>query len=269
MLHAFRSYSCVAGLVLVQFAAGAPTSPSEWRYYTPILPPQIRAFRPGEADRMLARFCETPVYAEGGVGQTCTVLRLGARFSDLGSRFHPKGVIFGHFLEAGSDDAAISGWSFEGHPGRGGGALLLSKRAGAWIPIWYRSAMIIDVCEKIALGSGREILLCEDEDSGMGHAVHDLYPVDFKHPSDPRHSLLARAESFKDECVEQKQVLRGIHWRADRQEFSVEVDTTEWSRLSTESYCKDYPKQRPGTLRLTFAVGPDGLNRVEPEPGAK
>lgn len=257
------------GLVPVQFAAGAPISPSEWRYYTPVLSPQIRAFRQGEADRILARFCETPIQPVRGVGPGCTTRQLGARFSDIvDDQFFPKGVVFGHFLGPGSDDAAVSGWSAESPPYRWGGTLLLSRRGSAWIPIWYRSAMTTDVCEKIALAGGREILLCEDEDSGMGNQVHDLYPVDLKHPSDPRRSLLARADSYKDVCLERRQVLRRLRWRADRQEFSVEVDTTGWSR-STEPYCEGYPTRRPATLRLSFEVGPDGLHKVEPEPPEK
>jgi len=43
---------------------------------------------------------------------------------------------------------------------------------------------VVDSCEKVALPDHREILLCEYEDGGMGHAFHYLYTVDFEHPSD-------------------------------------------------------------------------------------
>jgi hypothetical protein len=183
--------------------------------------------------------------------------------------FHPKSVVMGHFLEATSEDAAISGSSAEGHTDRWGGTLLLSKRGGAWVPIWYRSALIIDSCEKVVLSDRREVLLCEDEDSGMGHAFHYLYTVDLKHPSDLRRSVLAKADSFMDSCVSQKQVLKGLHWRADRQEFSVEIDTTDWDRLSTEPFCADYPKRRPASVRLTIGITPDGLRQVATSPSAQ
>lgn len=219
---------------------------------------------------MLARFCETPVRAVHGIDLTCTMRRLGPGFSDIVDRtFHPKGAIFGHFLAPESDDAAVSGSSAEGHPSRWGGTLLLSRRGGAWIPIWYRSALIIDSCEKVAMPDRREILLCEDEDGGMGHALHYLYAVDFEHPSDLEHSLLAKADTFEDFCARQKQLLKAFRWRADRQEFSVEIDTTEWNRLSTEPYCANYPKGRPTSLRLTFAVTSQGLRKLETEPAAK
>jgi len=204
------------------------------------------------------------------VGPSCTTRRLGPDFSDIVDRtFHPKRVIFGHFLAPDSDDAGVSGSSTEGHPARWGGTLLLNKRDGAWVPIWYRSALIIDSCEKVALPSRREMLLCEDEDSGMGHALHYLYAVDLGHPSDLKHSLLARTDSFEDQCDSQKQLLRGFCWRVDRQEFSVDIDSTEWNRVSTEPYCADYPKRRPATIRLTFAVTSQGLRRVEAETAAK
>ena len=169
-------------------------SPSEWRYFSPILKSQTRMLGQGEAGRILCRFCETPVRAVKGVDLTCTTRRLGPDFSSIVDRtFHPKGVIFGHFLAPESDDAAVSGSSAEGHAGRYGGTLLLSRRGGAWTPIWYRSALIIDSCEKIALPDQRQILLCEDEDSGIGHALHYLYAVDFEHPSDLLDSLLFNA----------------------------------------------------------------------------
>ena len=61
----------------------------------------------------------------------------------------------------------------------------------------------------------------------MGDALHYLYAVDFEHPSDLQNSLLAKADSFKDDCVSQKQLLKGFHWEPDRQGFTIEVDTTD------------------------------------------
>jgi len=175
MSNLLRPCALAIAFALVQFAAGVPLNPSEWRYSSPILSPQIRTLQDPEVDRILAGFCETPVRAVERVGLTCTTRQLGPGFSDIVDRtFHPKGAIFGHFLDPESDDAAVGGASAEGHPYRWGGTLLLSRRGGAWIPIWYRSALIIDSCEKIALPDRREILLCEDEDSGMGRVEAPL-----------------------------------------------------------------------------------------------
>ncbi len=264
MRNLFGTHAGLVALGLVQFAAGEPLIRSEWSHFSPILKSDVRTLRQEEADKMLARFCKTQVHAVQGIDLTCTTRRLGPGFSDIvDSTFHPRGLIFGHFLGPESDEVAVSGSSAEGHPERLGGTLLLSRRGGAWIPIWYRSGLIIDSCEKIAMPTRREILLCEDEDGGMGHALHYLYGVDFEHPSDLEHSLLAKAESFKDDCVSQKQVMKGFHWRSERMGFSVEVDTIEWHRLSTEPYCGKYTKERPSSLRLTFAVTSDGLPKIE------
>lgn len=271
MRHRLQSYVCLGAFVLAQLLSGEPLSPSEWRYYSPILSSQIRTLGLAEAGTILSGFCETPIRAVEGVGRTCTTRPLNSGlFGIVDRKFHPKGVIFGHFLGPLSDDAAVSGWSAETHPYRWGGTLLLSRRNGEWIPVWYRSALITDLCEKVMLADRREILLCEDEDSGMGHALHDLYTVDFEHPSDLAGSLLTRADSFEDPCARQKQVLKGFHWRADRQEFSVELATTDWERLSTEPYCASDPKGgRAASLRLRFAVTPQGLRKVERDSAPK
>ena len=266
----FKSRAWMLAALVVWSAGGEPVSPKEWRYFSPVLKSQTGSLGKGEANRILAGLCQTPVHVVQGVGSTCTTRQLGSGFSDIVDRtFHPKGIVFGHFLATESDDAAVSGWSAESHPDRWGGTLLLSKRNGEWVPIWYRSALIIDSCEKIALLDRREILLCEDEDSGMGHALHYLYMVDFEHPSDLKHSLLAKADSFKDNCVDQKQLLKDFHWEPDRRGFSIEVATSEWQRLSTEPYCANYPKRPPASVRLGFSVTPKGLRKVEGDPVKK
>jgi hypothetical protein len=142
-----------------------------------------------------------------------------------------------------------------------------SDKARSGLDSCDRSALIIDSCEKIALPDRREILLCEDEDGGMGHELHYLYMVDLEHPSDLQQNLLATADSFKDFCASQTQLLKGFHWSADRQEFSVQIDTTAWNRVSPP--CANYPKRRPAPVRLTFAVTAEGLRKVETEPAAK
>lgn len=257
-----RSHAGIIAIALISAGCCRALSPSEWRWYSPILRTQTRTLTQKEADRLLVRFCQTPVRSDELIGKTCTMRRLGRAFSSIVDRtFHPKGVIYGHFLSPDGNEAAVSGWSTEGHPHRWGGTLLLTERGGAWIPIWYRSGTITDVCEKITLPGRREILLCEDEDGGMGHALHDLYSVDFVRPIDLEHSLLAEADTFDDGYVKQKQVLRRLHWRPDEQSFSVELDTTEWQRLWTGPL-PGYPRRRPASVRLTFALTTEGVRKV-------
>ena len=158
-------------LAVAQLALSEPLNPREWRYHAPTLSTQTRALESKEAGGILAGICQTPLRAAHGVDLTCTTRRLGPAFADIiDQTFHPKGVIFGHFLGPESDDAAVSGSSSESHPDRWGGTLLLSRHDGVWVPVWYRSALILDSCEKVTLPNRREVLLCEDEDAGM--AMH-------------------------------------------------------------------------------------------------
>jgi hypothetical protein len=254
----------VIAATLIEITAN-PLSAAEWRYFSPILSSQTRDLRSEETRSLLANFCLTPIHNIVGIGQTCSTRELGKDFANITDHtFHPRGVIFGHFLGPDTEDAAVSGWSAETHPYLGGGTLLLSRRDNRWIPVWYRSAVIIDACEKIELPNRREILLCEDEDSGMGHALHYLYTVDLEHPSDLRHSPLAIANSYKDDCVQQSQVLKGIRWSEDRHELYLELETTEWKRVSTEAYCANYPTSRPANLHLTFVITAQGLRSENP-----
>lgn len=249
-------------IMLVGAIAGLPQSRREWRHFSPILNSDTRALEARESDSILAAFCETRVRHVQRIGPTCFTQRLGHGFADIVDRtFHPLSVVFGHFLGASSEDAAVSGWSAETHPYRWGGTLLLSKRRGAWTPIWYRSGLITEKCEKAPLPDGREVLLCEDEDSGMGHALHYLYAVDFQHPADLEQSLLAKADTFRDDCVTQKQRLKVLNWRSSRQESSVEIDTTEWERVSNEPYCANYPKRRLSPVYLMFVVTSEGFQK--------
>ncbi len=86
------------------------------------------------------------------------------------------------------------------------------------------------------------------------------------YPSDSTHSVLAVADSYEDFCASQTQVLKEFHWRPDRQKFSVEIATTAFKRISTEPGCAQYLKWRPASVRLTFAVTPEGLCKAAAVP---
>jgi hypothetical protein len=119
--------------------------------------------------------------------------------------------------------------------------------------------MITESCEKVALPDGRETLVCEDSDAGMGHDLYDLYSVDPKNPAGLNASLLVRVDSFADDCVVHRRVVKGIVWSPDRRTFSVDVEPSEWERLSDEPDCKkQYDRESVGPPRITFSVSPEG-----------
>jgi len=106
------------------------------------------------------------------------------------------GVIFGHFLSPTSEDAAINCFGCESHPSLFGGTLLLTKKAGDWIAVWYMSGIITRHCRRVSLATGRQILFCEATDGGMGHSFHMLYTVDFTTPQFAWDSVVLMADSY-------------------------------------------------------------------------
>jgi hypothetical protein len=201
-----------------------------------------------------------------GIGLECVVRPQGSRLSEsIGEHFHPEGVIYGHFLDPNSDDAAVSGWSMETHPMRGGGTLLLTRQNGQWKPQWYKSALITNACEKVTLADKRDLLICEDEDGGMGHTFHELYVVDLQRPADFQHNPpIVQAHSFNDGCIQQQQTMGQVRWMADKRSFSVAVRTTEWTRFSI---CADLAADRPPAFAtMRFRLTAKGVERVEGVP---
>lgn len=236
----------------------------EWRWFKPSLKSQVQKLAAPEASRLLQDFCNAEIKPVAGIGLTCSVHVSGSAFADIvDSEFHPEGAIFGHFLGPDSDDATVSGWSAETHPRHWGGTLLLTKQNAKWIPQWYKSALIVHSCEKMATPEKREILLCEDEDGGMGHQLHYLYAVDLKHPADLSENLLAEAESFSDGCIVQQQVMDPVHWTDQNKAFSVVIRTTEWRRLSTAPCNGIVAKRPPASLHFQFVAADDGVRNAE------
>jgi hypothetical protein len=223
--------SVLAALVLT--CAAGRLDGHEWRRVTPRVESQVQPFQRADAEALLSKFCETSITTVNGIGFTCSTRRLGAAFADIvDDKFHPVAVIYGHFLDPSSEDAAVSGWSAETHPALWGGTLLLTKRGAEWTPIWYKSAVITHSCHKTGLPSGREILLCEEEDGGMGHEFHYLYSVDLTGPVDIREAILVAADSFQNSCTVRRQNIQRVAWVQATRRLMVTVRTPQWADLS-------------------------------------
>ena len=111
------------------------------------------------------------------------------------------GVLFGHFLSASSEDAIVSGSGVETHPYLWGGTLLLTKTRGVWKPVWYKMGVITRHCRRTPLADGRQMLFCEDTDSGMGHAFHMLFAVDLLRPKYAWESVVLTADTFDSQML--------------------------------------------------------------------
>jgi hypothetical protein len=225
----------------------------DWRWVTPRIDSQVRTLQRAEAQALLSNFCKDSIKSVDGIGLTCTTRRLGPNFSDIvDDQFHPEGVIFGHFTSTEADDAAVSGWSLETHPDLSGGTLLLTRRAGKWTPLWYKSAVITHSCRSVTMPSGREILLCEAEDGGMGHQLHYLFSVDLTRPVDIRKTLLATADSYRSQCIRRQQEIQIVDWASATRRLSITLRTPQWQRTSSEGCAGDPPAKNRPPLRSTL-----------------
>jgi hypothetical protein len=230
----------------------------------PVLKSQSTHLQQQQAASLLSEFCSN-MKVIAGIGLGCSTKTDGASFSDITDRtFHPVAALWGHFLGANSEDVLVQGWSAETHPYLWGGTLLLTKENGKWVPAWYMSALITDNCEKVTLKGGRQILLCEVEDGGMGHQFHYLYSVDARSPAQLRDTdtLLVQTDSFDEVggCNAQRQSLDTVRWASDRASFSVVVHTSEF-RNSLGPGCEgNVKRERPDARKvLRFIVGDRGF----------
>jgi hypothetical protein len=118
--------------------------------------------------------------------------------------------------------------------------------------------LITDSCEKAPRPDGREILICELEDGGMGHRYHSLYSVDLLRPSAAL--ALVEADSFQsDFCSAQRQVMEALTWAADHRGFSVVIKTPEWHRLPSGTCGPHPPKRPPLSVSLEYDITDDGI----------
>jgi hypothetical protein len=245
----------ISGLLILSVAGLS----QDWSTYKPSLKSQVSPLSHVEAEHLLGQVCES-ITEVPEFGITCKTRPLGPAFVDImDSRFFPKGVILGHFLAAGLESAAISGWSAETHPYHWGGTLLLTRDRGKWKPNWYKAGLITRSCEKAERPDGRDILICELEDGGMGSRYHELNAIDLRIPSSAAPPLVL-ADSFESNfCVAQQQTLGPVRWESDRRTFSVLIRTPQWDRLPDGNCGSHPPKRPPPSVRMAFEIANDGV----------
>lgn len=228
-------------LICLALAVSGPIGAQIWKERTPRLRWDGRPVDAAEATRLLAQVCtgqikETTVLEEPGFGCDHPATSNGTgnglpafRVDEFASprpsteatpsQIWFSGVskvTFGHFLSPSSDDAALAGWGGETHPSFWGGTLLLTKRDGKWQPVWYKHAIITRYCQRLTTSTGRDILLCEEEEGGMGHSYHILYVVDFTAPKSPWDSAVFTADSYLLMCRDQQvQSIERLIFRPD------------------------------------------------------
>jgi hypothetical protein len=93
-------------------------------------------------------------------------------------------VTRGHFLAPVSDDAILWIEGCEPHSRLYGGSILLTRKSGTWKMLWYKAGVKTDQCHKIALRTGREVLICIDDNFFplQGYVATTLYAEDLRAP---------------------------------------------------------------------------------------
>lgn len=266
MCNVLRVATALALLVL----SARSTEGREWVRVRPRIPSGVRTLSRAEAAALLRDFCQGAVTDAKSIGLTCTTRTLGPAFSDIvDSKFYPEGVIYGHFLAPDSEDAVVSGRSAETDPYLWSGTLLLTKRDGVWKPLWYKSAVLTHSCAIARMPGGREVLLCEAENAGMGYVLHYVFPVDLTAPT-IRQKSLAVSESFTSSCVLRRQEIEHVAWDDRTRLLVIAVRTPEWRRISAEICAGDPgPKRRPPLIAThQYLLTDSGFRAVDRKLGS-
>ncbi|MFN3322542.1 MAG: hypothetical protein ACK5AZ_03510 [Bryobacteraceae bacterium] len=124
--------------------------------------------------------------------------------------------------------------------------------------------MIKKSCRKLALPSGREILLCETGDGGMGYVFHFIYTVDLTAPADVRSKPIVVADAFRSSCVEREQEIAAVKWYAESSRLAVTIRTPQWRQSPNEvCVCDPAPAERPPlVVTLEFELDDLGFRPI-------
>jgi hypothetical protein len=108
---------------------------------------------------------------------------------------------------------------------------------------------------------GREILVCETEDGGMGYTDHYIYSVDLTHPVDVRDTTLVAAVSYDGGCTIHRQEVRHVEWDEAARRLSVILRTPVWRHTCDDSI--RWPKRPPQNATLEFDLTENGFKASE------
>jgi hypothetical protein len=102
----------------------------------------------------------------------------------------------GHFLYPESDDALVATIGCEPHQKNFGGTILLTRRSGRWVMLWYKAGIETGECHKVELPDKREILVCLGGSGTAGYLATSLYIEDLLHPAEVLMASEMGAEFF-------------------------------------------------------------------------
>lgn len=87
-------------------------------------------------------------------------------------------ITFGHFRSPSSEDALVSGFGCEPHSNGMSGAYLFTRERSSWRKVWYGAGENASDCKKLSATGGRDVLVCEGQDTHQGVGDSFLYLLD-------------------------------------------------------------------------------------------
>jgi hypothetical protein len=149
---------------------------------------------PSEAAALLKVLCPGDVQLGSGAPDSLTGCKTCPEFtgeSGATSVFNLQTVTYGSFTASGVDEAVASFYDCESHATGLGGSILFRKKHGSWAMVDYKQGLLTSACHIYRLKTGRDLLLCDEKDFGMGTASHWIFVCDFSKKA----TLLARSQT--------------------------------------------------------------------------
>ncbi len=143
---------------------------------------------PAEAAALLKVLCPGDVYLGGSAPDSPPGCKSCPEFTESGRNWGTSGetatfilqtVTHGSFTAPGVEEAVASFDGCESHATGLGGSILFRKKHGSWAMVDYTQGLLTSACQIYRLKTGRDLLLCDEKDFGMGTASHWIFVCDF------------------------------------------------------------------------------------------
>jgi hypothetical protein len=173
-------------------------------------------------------------------------------FKSSESPWFVGGITRGHLLSSTSDDAALDMGGCEAGNNNYGGTILLTRRSGKWVMMWYQAGVPTANCRRARLQSGRELLICMGEGGSAGFISTQLYVEDMTSPT----RALRSGESSTFFVIEDNTFTCGENFNDESRPFRVKGGKIERVEFKTST---------EGALRGLSVFGDNGERTMTPE----
>ena len=164
---------------------------------------------PGEAATLLRAVCPGAVQPGGSAPASLPGCKPCPQYTQVGGTsqrmamresFGLHTVIYGSFTLPGVREAVASFEGCEPHARGYGGSVLLRKLRGSWARVDYNPGLITSSCQTYQLKTGRDLLLCEEEDHHMAGASQWILVCDFSKEEASRYQTVFDVIDTRGAC---------------------------------------------------------------------